>query len=75
MRAVDPDHAAGREGLGDEGSMWPASPSGDGATRLLASGRERDDSGDQVRDLRDERLDGSFAATSTGTSSTIEETV
>jgi uncharacterized protein DUF7008/Eco57I restriction-modification methylase len=47
--------------LFDETSaMWLITPSGDAAGRLLAFWRERDESGELRRDLRDEKLDTRF---------------
>ncbi|MBT8226561.1 MAG: BREX-2 system adenine-specific DNA-methyltransferase PglX [Dactylosporangium sp.] len=48
-------------GLVDETSaLWLVTPSGDAATRLLDFWRERDDSGELRRDLRDEDWDTRF---------------
>jgi hypothetical protein len=41
-------------------AMWLVTPSGDAAARLLAFWRERDDDGNLLRDLADERLDTRF---------------
>ena len=46
--------------VGPDSPLWTVSPSGDGAGRLLAFWRERDDAGSPLRDLTDPELDTRF---------------
>ncbi|WP_328423926.1 BREX-2 system adenine-specific DNA-methyltransferase PglX [Micromonospora sp. NBC_00389] len=44
----------------DTSALWLVTPSGDAASRLLAFWRERDEAGELLRDLQDEKLDTRF---------------
>jgi uncharacterized protein DUF7008/Eco57I restriction-modification methylase len=49
-----------RELVDETSALWLVTPSGDAAGRLLAFWRERDESGELVRDLTDDTLDTRF---------------